>query len=91
MILKYVCVEVEAVKKPHKRKTGWGSTLRIPRPRRVSNDGKNMMQRAQELKKVNEHPPSISLGPCRVVLALATAGTAPAVDLVAADRRTRKQ
>jgi hypothetical protein len=46
-----VCVE--AVKKPHKRKTGWGPTLRIPRPRRVSNDGNNMMQRAQELKKEN--------------------------------------
>jgi len=45
-------IQDEAGKKAQKRKTGWGRILRIPRPRRVPEDGKTIMQRAQELKKV---------------------------------------
>ena len=45
-------IQDEAGKKAQKRKTGWGPILRIPRPRRVPEDGKTVMQRAQELKKV---------------------------------------
>ncbi|XP_021302584.1 uncharacterized protein LOC110430052 [Sorghum bicolor] len=42
----------EVGKKAQKRKTGWGPILRIPRPRRVPDDGRTVLQRAQELKKV---------------------------------------
>jgi hypothetical protein len=41
-----------AVRKNQKRKTGWGPIQRIPRPRRVPDDGKYVLQRAQELKQV---------------------------------------
>jgi hypothetical protein len=41
----------EAVKKSQKRKPSWGPSLRIPRPKRIPNDGRTVMQRAQELKK----------------------------------------
>jgi len=40
------------VAKNQKTKTGWGPIQRIPRPRRVLDDGKTVLQRAQELKKV---------------------------------------
>jgi hypothetical protein len=40
------------VAKNQKTKTGWGPIQRIPRPRRVLDDGKTELQRAQELKKV---------------------------------------
>jgi hypothetical protein len=38
-------------KKNQKRKTGWGPILRAPRPRRVPEDGRSMMEKAQDLKK----------------------------------------
>lgn len=41
-----------AVRKNQKRKNGWGPIQRISRPRRVPNDGKTVLQRAQELKQV---------------------------------------
>ncbi|OQU92627.1 uncharacterized protein LOC8083655 isoform X2 [Sorghum bicolor] len=40
------------VAKNQKTKTSWGPIQRIPRPRRVLDDGKTELQRAQELKKV---------------------------------------
>jgi hypothetical protein len=44
-------IQEETEKKVQKRKTGWGPVLRVPRPRRGPEDGKTVMQRAQELKK----------------------------------------
>lgn len=38
-----------------KRKQQWGPTLRIPRPRRHSEDGKTMMQKAQELRAAKDY------------------------------------
>ena len=37
--------------KNQKRKTKWGPTLRAPRPRRSSDDGRTIMEKAQDLKK----------------------------------------
>lgn len=44
--------QIEADKKAQKRKPGWGPILRIPRPRRVPDDGRTVLERAQELKKI---------------------------------------
>lgn len=37
-------------KKPQKRKPRWGPIERIPRPRRGHEDGRTMLQKAQDLK-----------------------------------------
>jgi hypothetical protein len=42
-------VEVGQVKKRKKRQ--WGPALRVDRPRRVPEDGRTIMQRAQDLKE----------------------------------------
>lgn len=42
----------DGVKKTQKRKTGWGPIQRIPRPRRGVDDGRTMLQKAQDLKKM---------------------------------------
>lgn len=39
-------------KKNQKRKMGWGPIIRAPRPRRGPEDGRSMMEKAQDLKKV---------------------------------------
>lgn len=41
-----------ATKKNQKRKTGWGPILRAPRPRRYPEDGRTIMEKAQDLKKI---------------------------------------
>ena len=43
-------IEDQQETKKQKRKTQWGPTQRIPRPRRYPEDGKTMMQKAQEYK-----------------------------------------
>lgn len=41
----------DETKKSQKRKTKWGPMERFPRPRRHEDDGKTVLQKAQELKK----------------------------------------
>lgn len=45
-------MEDQILNKNQKRKTKWGPTLRIPRPRRGPDDGKTMLEKAQEPKKL---------------------------------------
>lgn len=45
-------IEDKLLSKNQKRKPKWGSTLRVPRPRRTTEDGRTIMEKAQELKKV---------------------------------------
>lgn len=44
-------IMVESHELHQKRKPTWGPTVRVPRPRRVSDDGKTVLQRAKDLKK----------------------------------------
>lgn len=46
-----MAMEDELFNKNQKRKTKWGPTLRVPRPRRHVEDGRTMLEKAQELKK----------------------------------------
>jgi len=50
--LEDIGVDKGATKKNQKRKTGWGPILRAPRPRRGHEDGRTMLEKAQDLKKV---------------------------------------
>lgn len=45
-------MEDQILNKNQKRETKWGPTLRIPRPRRGPDDGKTMLEKAQEPKKL---------------------------------------
>lgn len=45
-------MEDQLMNKNLKRRTKWGPTLRAPRPRRHAEDGRTMIEKAQELKKI---------------------------------------
>ncbi|CAD6332621.1 unnamed protein product [Miscanthus lutarioriparius] len=45
------CSGKGGAKKNQKRKTGWGTILRAPQPRRVPEDGRTVVEKAQDLKK----------------------------------------
>jgi hypothetical protein len=46
-----IIVEEQLMAKNQKRKPKWGPTLRVPRPRRHPEDGRTVMEKAQDLKK----------------------------------------
>ena len=50
--LEDIGVDKGATKKNQKRKTGWGPILRAPRPRRGHEDGRSMLEKAQDLKRL---------------------------------------
>lgn len=50
--LEDLAIDKGKTKKNQKRKTGWGPILRAPRPRRVPEDGRTVLEKAQDLKKV---------------------------------------